>query len=238
MRRVVVINAKGGCGKTTIATNIASYYAVKGYGTALFDYDPQGSSMNWLKLRTGMYPPIHGVSGHQAQNSVTRTFALRVPPHINRIVVDTPAGLKGMRLSEILKDNDVIMIPVVPSAIDLHATAEFMRDLLLVVKARSRRMRIAIVANRMRMAVPSLNAFENFVASLRVPVIARLRDSSSYLSAAERGIGVHELPAEGSADAGLDQVTLSTIVDWIETDPTYPTPPVNTAVTTPRVGPA
>lgn len=236
MRRVVIINAKGGCGKTTVATNIASYYAVKGFGTALFDYDPQGSSMNWLKLRKAPHPPIHGVSGAQAQTSVTRAFALRVPPNINRIVLDTPAGLKGLRLSEILKDNDILVIPVVPSAIDLHATADFMRDLLLVIKARSRRMRIAIVANRMRAGAPSLNAFENFVASLKVPVIARLRDSSSYMSAAERGIGVHELAAEESADARIDQLTFGTIVDWIETDPTFPAAPL-TGVLTPRVGP-
>jgi hypothetical protein len=118
----------------------------------------------------------------------------------------------------------------------LHATAEFMRDLLLVIKARSRRMRIAIVANRMRAAVPSLNAFENFISSLRIPVIARLRDSGHYLSAAERGMGVHELPPEEFADARLDQATLRTIIDWIESDQTFPTLPV-TAPAPPRAGP-
>ncbi len=237
MRRVVVINAKGGCGKTTIATNIASYYALKGFGTALFDYDPQGSSMNWVRQRGGKPPQIHGVAAHHAQTSVTRTFALRVPPHVNRIVLDTPAGLKGIRLGEILKDNDVVVIPVVPSAIDLHATAEFMRDLLLVIKARSRNMRIAIIANRMRAAVPSLSAFENFIASLRIPVIARLRDSGNYLSAAERGVGVHELPPEEFNDVRLDQATLRTIVDWIESEKIFPTVPV-TPPSPPRAGPA
>lgn len=232
MRRIVVINAKGGCGKTTIATNIASLYANKGFGTALFDYDPQGSSINWLKVRGHGHAPVLGVAAHSAQNSVTRTFALRVPPHINRIVLDTPAGLKGHRLGEMLKDNDTIVIPVSPSAIDLHATADFMRDLLVVIKARSRRMRLAIIANRMRAVSPSLTAFETFVESLRIPVIARLRDSHHYLMASEQGLGVHELELAESNEAQLDQNIWAPVFEWIESDPAYTAP-----VVTPRLVP-
>lgn len=232
MRRIVIINAKGGCGKTTIATNIASLYANKGFGTALFDYDPQGSSINWLRTRSRDRPPIHGVAAHSAQHSVTRTFALRVPPHINRVVLDTPAGLKGHRLGEVLKDRDVILIPVAPSAIDLHATADFMRDLLVVIKARSRHMRLAIIANRMRDISPSLAAFESFVESLRIPVIARLRDSHHYQAASERGLGVHELELAEPADAQLDQHIWSPVVEWIESDPAFTAP-----VVTPRIIP-
>jgi chromosome partitioning protein len=225
MRRIIVINMKGGCGKTTIATNLASFYATKGFGTALYDYDPQGSSMHWLKQRPHTQPPVHGVAAHHAQSSVTRTFALRVPAHINRVIVDTPAGLKGHRLGEQLRDHDVVIIPVVPSAIDLHATADFMRDMLLVVKARSRRMRLAIIANRLRNASPAMNSFEEFVDGLKVPVIARLRDTTSYLLAAEKGLGVHELRQPDVPDACDDHQLWRSVWDWIESEPAAPTVP-------------
>ena len=219
MRRIVVINVKGGCGKTTIATNIASRYAAGGYGVALLDYDPQGSSMNWLKQRPAEFSPVHGIAAHHAQHSVTRTFALRVPAHISRIVVDTPAGLKGYKLSEQLKDHDVVIIPVVPSAIDIHASADFMRDLLVVGKARARHMRLAIIGNRIRMATPALQSFEVFLNQLHVPVIARLRDSGNYLLAAEQGVGVHELELPDLPEAQQDRLAWDAIVDWIESEP-------------------
>jgi chromosome partitioning protein len=218
MRRIIVINIKGGCGKTTISTNLASFYASRGFGTALFDYDPQGSSMHWLKTRPHTHPPIHAVPAFQAQTSVTRSFALRIPAHINRVIVDAPAGLKGHRLGEQLRDHDVVVIPVVPSAIDLHATAEFMRDLLLVVKARSRRMRLAIIANRMRSASPALQSFETFVEGLKIPVIARLRDSTHYLLAAERGVGVHELTLQDAAEVQQNQQIWRSVLEWIESE--------------------
>lgn len=219
MRRIIVINVKGGCGKTTIATNLASLYAVKGFGVSLFDYDPQGSSLHWLKQRPRNRPPVVGVAAHHAQSSVTRTFALRTPPHINRIVVDTPAGLKGPRLAEQLKDNDIVIVPVVPSAIDIHATAEFMRDLLIVAKARARRMRIAIVANRIRMSTPALQSFEAFLKELNVPVVARLSDANDYLVAVEQGMGVHEMVAADVPGAPQDQRIWDEVFQWIENDP-------------------
>ncbi len=219
MRRIVVINIKGGCGKTTIATNLASRYAVGGYGVALLDYDPQASSMNWLRQRAPELPTVHGIAAHHAQHSVTRSFALRVPPHINRIVVDTPAGLKGYKLSEQLKDNDVVIIPVVPSAIDIHASADFMRDLLVVGKARARRMRLAIIGNRIRMATPALQSFEVFLDQLHVPVIARLRDAGNYLLAAEQGVGVHELELPDLPEAQEDRLVWDAVLDWIESEP-------------------
>ena len=218
MRRIVVVNIKGGCGKTTIATNLASLYAAKGFGVSLFDYDPQGSSLQWLKQRPPSRPTVLGVAAHQAQSSVTRTFALRTPPNITRVVVDTPAGLKGHRLAEQLKDNDVVIIPVVPSSIDIHATADFMRDLLLVAKARTRRMRLAIVANRIKAATPALQSFEVFLRGLNVPVVARLRDTSDYLLAVEQGVGVHEMGQPDLPEAQQDQNIWDEVFKWIETD--------------------
>ena len=52
MQTILIINSKGGSGKTTLATTIASYFASTNKKTAIMDYDPQGSSLHWLKIRS------------------------------------------------------------------------------------------------------------------------------------------------------------------------------------------
>ena len=92
-RRIVVLNPKGGSGKTTIATNLAAYFACNGFSTVLIDEDPQGSSLRWLNKRPDECPLIYGVSMYNYPGKVTRTFATRLPHRTQRIVVDTPAAL-------------------------------------------------------------------------------------------------------------------------------------------------
>ena len=95
MLRIVVLNPKGGSGKSTIATGIAAMYAARGYVPVLMDFDPQGSALRWLEKRPANQPPIHGVAAYARSLGVTRSFQLRVPPGTDRVVVDTPAALFG-----------------------------------------------------------------------------------------------------------------------------------------------
>lgn len=200
MQKIIVMNAKGGCGKSTIATNIASYYAAHGMATALFDHDPQGSSMQWLQRRPDRVVPIHGVAAYQHSRSMTRSWQLRVPPEVQRVVVDTPAGLKGFELSEHLKGVDAIVIPVLPSSIDINATGNFLRELLLVAKVNMRQTPVYIVPNRVKARSRTFDALERFLAGLNMPVVQQLRDTVNYIRAAELGLGVYELP-ERNLDA-------------------------------------
>lgn len=102
MIRIVVINVKGGCGKSTISTNLASLYASRGFQTALYDYDEQSSSMRWLEARPPTVPSIYGVTAHpHAARGVTRSWHMRVPPDVSRLIVDTPPGLKGPALAQL-----------------------------------------------------------------------------------------------------------------------------------------
>jgi hypothetical protein len=95
LKKIVVINSKGGCGKTTLSTNLAGYYAAKGYPSALFDYDPQDSAARWLSQRSPSLPRIHGVAAaHPPAVGITRSFQMRLPPDTRRLVLDTPASLK------------------------------------------------------------------------------------------------------------------------------------------------
>jgi len=208
------MNAKGGCGKTTVATNLASYCASQGYATALFDYDPQGSSTRWLKTRSEGYPSIHGVAAYEPPRSgITRSWQLRTPPQTRYVIRDTPAGYSGIELEDRVHESDLILIPVLPSVIDMHSTANFIRDLLLIGKARARGKQIAIIANRTRIRTRSMIKLERFLRSLDIPVIAQIRDTQNYVHAAEQGIGVNEL-AESAAQR--DSAPWSHILDWVQ----------------------
>jgi len=151
LRRIVVMNSKGGCGKTTIATNLASCYARHGFQTALFDYDPQGSSMRWLRSRDENAAGIYGVVAHKsAMSSKNRSWHLRLPIGTQRVIIDTPAGLRETDLLSHIQNIDEIVIPVLPSPIDIHSTADFIRDLLLIGKLRASNTRVNIITNRVK----------------------------------------------------------------------------------------
>ena len=215
VRKIVVINGKGGCGKTTVSTNLASYDARRGYPPALFDHDPQTSTMRWLKGREKSMPEIHGVPVQIRQKlGVTRSWHLRVPPQTRRIISDTPAGLAGNEISEHVRGADCILIPVLPSSIDIEAGADFIRDLLLMGRVRSAGIHVGIVANRIKEHTLALQRLERFLKSLNIPVVARFRDTQSYVHAAEQGVGITELRPTRTVRREAEQ--WKRLVDWIE----------------------
>lgn len=214
MQRIVVVNAKGGSGKTTVATNLAACYAMRELTPALMDLDRQGSSVRWLRKRTEEQPPIHAIDGHDVPSGVTRSFALRVPAHVQRLVVDTPAALERDALMDAVRDAHRVIIPVLPSDIDIHAATRCVSDLLLGAKIRTAENRIAVVANRVKRNTVVFRALMRFLDRLDIPVVAVLRDSQNYIRAAESGVGLHE--ARG-AQLRSDLQQWEPLVDWLET---------------------
>jgi len=193
MQRILVLNPKGGSGKTTIATNLASYFASTGDRPMLLDNDPQGSSTRWLKKRKPEQAFIHGVSAFEKNSRMTRAFQLRVPPDANHVVVDTPAAVPGLDLPELTKNADAIIVPVLPSDIDIHACSKCIADLLLIAKVRRDEHRIGVVANRVRKNTVIYQSLLRFLETLRIPVITTIRDSQNYVRASELGVGVFEM---------------------------------------------
>src|SRR4030095_8195702 len=124
MQRIIVLNPKGGVGKTTIASNLAACYAVNGHRPALMDLDPQGSSMRWLRQRRDDSAPIHGIAGFERSATVTRSWQLRIPSECTAVIVDTPASLDPHSFPEMTRGADAVLVPVTPSDIDIHATAK------------------------------------------------------------------------------------------------------------------
>ncbi len=194
LQRIVVLNPKGGCGKTSIATNIASHYSLQGAMPTLLDCDPQGASMRWLEKRTSLRPPIHGIAAYRNTLSVTRSWQQRVPQETRHIIIDTPAGLEGPQIHDLIYDASNLIIPVMPSPIDIRFAARFIAELMLVAQLDRRAVRVGIVANRTRKNTKSLRQLMRFLSSLKIPLVAVLRDSQFFVRAVGRGIGIAELP--------------------------------------------
>ena len=214
MQRIIVINTKGGCGKTTIATNLASYYASNGFATALMDYDPQGSSTRWLKLRPQDKESIHGINAHKRQSmQATRAWQMRVPAETERLIIDAPAGVEGEALHSFVHQVDTILIPVLPSPIDIHSATAFIKDLLLIGKVRNLGVRVGVIANRTRKNTLVYQSLERFLVSLNLPFITTLRDTQHYVHAFERGIGIQEM---WDKRVEQDKLTWSPIINWLE----------------------
>lgn len=219
MRRIIVLNSKGGCGKTTVATNLAGRYAERGYQTALLDYDPQSASYHWSQRRGEPLPPVAAVAAGQAAVGITRSWQLRLPPDTERVVVDTPAAVSVSDWLPALREADAVLVPVLPSPLDMQATAALIEALLLTAKLRRSETRLGIVANRLRLNTRALGRLQHFLDGLEIPVVARLRDSQRYLRAAEQGRGVHELAGDG---AYADREIWDGVVDWLEQRPGTP----------------
>lgn len=220
MKRIVVLNPKGGSGKTTIAINLAGYFASRQQRPVLMDFDPQGSSLRWVKKRQPTQAPIQVVAAFEKDSRTTRAFQLRVPDDSTHVIVDTPAAVDSKQLPEVTKDAHKILVPVLPSDIDIHTCSRTIRDLLLVAKIRREDNRIGVIANRIRRNTLTYQALIRFLQTLGIPIVATIRDSQNYVRAAEQGIGVHEMK---SYIAREDVEQWEPLVQWLDDSVAAPT---------------
>lgn len=212
MRHIMVLNAKGGSGKTTIATNLASYYASNGKQVILADMDPQGSSLAWLEVRSAARPPIKGVAA----------FAEAVRPgrSTDVVIVDSPAAVHGKTLTPLLRKAETILIPVLPSPIDMRAAADFIAEVRATPRITGKQAKIALIANRVREYTNIWHVLEDFLEHVRgVPVLTHLRDSMNYIRAAERGIGIFEM---GPYATQVDRDQWESVIRWLNSKRSQP----------------
>ena len=215
MKTTLVINPKGGSGKTTIAINLAASFAAENVPTTLMDYDPQASSLTWLRSRAPDAPHIHGANGAPEKYGRMRSFEMYVPPQTQQLIIDAPAGASGLLLHEMAERAHNIIVPVVPSIIDIRATETFIKDLLSTPRVRNGDARVAIVANKVRPSMPAYQPFLRFLESQQIKLLTRLLDSDMYLKAAESGIGIFEMDAGQTA---VERRQFTPIVDWVRGD--------------------
>lgn len=212
MRHIMVLNAKGGSGKTTLSTNLASYFASVGNEVVLADYDPQGSSLAWLAARSSARPPIIGVDASRgAQGRLARSTDV--------VIMDPPAAVHGKELTALMRKAETILIPVLPSPIDMRAVADFVKELKSNARVANKQAKIALVANRVREYTTIYHELEAFLAQLKVPILTHLRDSMNYIRAAERGVGVFELAPHATQ---LDREQWEPLIKWLKSKRSQP----------------
>jgi len=212
MRKILVINSKGGAGKTTVATNLASYYAHQGINTALMDYDPQGSTLQWLKLRPSHLNPIHGADASKRKGNVIRSWAMVIPHGTEKLIIDAPAGVDGILLQELVQRSDSIIIPVGPSPVDIHATSDFIRDLFLIGKIRTHKTDVAVIANRVRSYGDMYKPLQRFLESLSIPFVTTITDTDNFIDAMGMGMGIVEMDFEKTIK---ERMELQPLIEWL-----------------------
>jgi chromosome partitioning protein len=206
----MLLNAKGGCGKSTLASNLASYYATEGNKVAIVDFDPLRSSLEWLAVRPESAPEIIGIDG---------TDEVHLPRNLDVVIYDVPAGLRGKELTAMVRRAETLIIPVLPSPIDIRAAAHFIHELLLVGKVSRQQTKLAVVANRVREHTLVYLKLEAFLKSLKIPFITTLRDTQNYIRAEERGLGIFEM-APSLVEHDLEQ--WQPLLKWLHSKRSLP----------------
>lgn len=190
MLKVLVASSKGGAGKSTIATNLAAHYAVKGRNTVLVDADRQGSALRWSEKRAAHANAVLGVPG------LRRDWVRLVPDDAERVIIDSAAGVRAAEVADYLEDVDAIVVPVLPSAIDLEATQPFLAELAELPRIKRGKVAVGIVANRLK---PWTNASQLAVEEIKAfpfPLVAELRDTQGYVLANALGKSIFDYHSE------------------------------------------
>lgn len=191
MRTILILNPKGGCGKSTLATNIAGFFAMQGKRVALADCDQQGSSRDWLAVRPGNLARI--------ELAELKNNTLQIGKSTEILIMDSPAGLHDKKLVNITRAAQTAVIPVLPSPIDIRAAEHFLAELVSLKNRINRKVRIATVANRVREDTIVAAKLEYYLEKLKlpggskIPFMTVLRASQNYIKAADTGMTIFEL---------------------------------------------
>lgn len=204
MKSVLIANPKGGAGKTTLATNLAGYFANENKKVTLCDLDRQQSALRWMAFRDGGLP---SVTGYFAGNQIV----LNLPKEPDWVVLDAPAGLQGYKLNDTLRAVDKILIPVVPSIFDMAATEDFLGAIRN--EMRGKRHSIGIVAMRVDPRTRAAAMLEEFLQHFDLPIVTYLRNTQNYVNVAAAGQTIFD-PPRSKSRKDLEQ--WETLVEWIE----------------------
>lgn len=208
MKTILVASSKGGAGKSTIATNLAAAFALDGKRTVLVDGDPQGSSTRWAERRAELESAVLPIDGTRK-----RDWRAAVPDDADRVVIDGAAGSMAPELESFLELADAVVVPVLPSAMDIDATVGFLNTLAKVPRVHKRKLPVGLVVNRSK---PWTNASQQAVEMLGTwpyPVVAQLRDTQAYVVLAGLGRSLFDYR---SAQVRDHQSDWDPLLKWIK----------------------
>lgn len=204
MKTILFVNPKGGSGKSTLAVNLASYYALWDVPVALADYDPQHSSLQWLAARGESEKPIHAIDAAAGKR-------INVPGAVQRVVMDSPAAIPAREIRRLFAFADKVILPVLPSPLDIRAAAKFLGELLH--GGAPKKNRVCLVANRVRENTLIYQNLESFLRQVRLPLAAQFRETQNYIRAAAGGRGIFEMPPY---QVNKDIEQWRPLIRWIE----------------------
>jgi len=171
----------------------------------------------WLERRPDHLPEINGIAAFKKSMQATRSWQLRIPNNTENLIVDSPASMHHDDLREVTRDATSILVPVLPSHMDIHAASRCIADLLLVAKVDRRDRKLAVIANRTRKNTKSFGKLMRFLDSLGIPIIAVLRDSQTFVQAAEKGVGIIEMqPSRVRQDLAQFEKIMKWLDNWPE----------------------
>ena len=207
MKTVLVASSKGGVGKTTLSTNLAARFANDGKRTVLVDADQQGSARHWAEKRAAMENAVLPIDGTR------RDWERKLPADAERVVVDAAAGAHGAELAHFLDVADAVVVPVLPSTIDLEATVPFLNTLAQHPRVRKGQLPVGLVGNRLR---PWTNASQQSMDLLRqwpYPLVAELRDTQAYVLMAGLGRSLFDYQSQQVRE---HQEDWSPLLKWLK----------------------
>lgn len=216
-RTILILNPKGGCGKSTLAANIAAWYALKGKRVALADCDAQRSSQDWLEARPESAPEILSAN--------ITAGKIHAPPRTEIVVIDTPASIHGKRLANFARLSQTMVIPMLPSSVDIRAAERFIEELFELRKLINKKIKLATVANRVREDTLAAAKLEYYLDSMKVPggrklpFIAVLRNSQNYVKASERGLSIFEFAPSKTV---YDRAQWEPLMSWLSSSRSLP----------------
>lgn len=200
MKTVLIANPKGGAGKTTLSTNLAGYLAARGERVYLWDLDRQKSALHWLSQRPAHLP------------SIQRLDSARQKVDEGVLVLDSPAGLHGEKLADLVKRVEKVLVPIVPSSFDMAATRTFLDELLDEKSIRKGKAFVAIVGMRVDARTRAAEKLDDFLAPIDLPVLTHLRDTQNYVTAAFEGKSIFDMAPSTVAQ---DLVQWQPIAQWL-----------------------
>lgn len=207
MRTIVVASSKGGAGKSTLSANLAAHFALQGKRTVLIDADRQKSSTHWCEKRATLDTAVLPVDGSR------KGWKKNLPAQTDVAIVDAAAGAMGDDLEDFLEMADAVLVPVLPSTIDLEATVPFLNSLAATARVKKGKLPVALVANRLK---PWTGASQQAVEQLKswpYPVVGELRDTQAYVLMVALGKSVFDYHSEQIRG---HQADWSSIFRWLK----------------------
>ena len=190
MQKILVASSKGGCGKTTIATNLAAHFAQQGKNTVLVDADRQGSSQRWAEKRAELPAAVLAIS------ALRPNWENKIPEDAERVIIDGPAGIRAGELAELLAGVDALLIPVLPSRIDLEASETFLREIANLGRIKRGTVAVGLVANRLKPWTTASQEAIDEIKKLPFPLVGQLRDTQGYVLVAGLGKSIFDYHSE------------------------------------------